>query len=164
MTADLKTLVALESGDFSFLLYSLIFILGAILFVSLFSQGSSPKETYTLSREHIRDLIKGKVKPRVANGYSHSKTHDQEISYSMYRYQYQMGKMFELASKSPNNQLNVSSGVVIAPHSREHGLNSGKSAELLRLRVMEEFGIDLETLEDTPEEYLKQIKPKPLKK
>lgn len=164
MTADLKTLVALDTGDFSFILYTVLFIVGILLFISLFSQDASPKDNYSLSREHIRDLIKGKVKPRVAHNGNYSKAHDMEIAYSMYRYQYQMGKMFELASQSPNNKLNVSSGVVIAPHSREHGLNSGKNAELLRLRVMEQYGIDLETLEDTPEEYLRQIKPKPLKK
>ena len=164
MTADLKSLVVLDVGDYSFVLYALVFIVGVGLFISLFSQDSSPSHNYSLSREHIRDLIKGKVKPRVAHNQNYSKTHDMEIAYSMYRYQYQMGKMFELASQSPSNKLNVSSGVVIAPHSREHGLSSGKNAELLRLRVMEEYGIDLDTLEDTPEEYLRQIQPKPLKK
>lgn len=98
--------------------------------------------------EIIKKLIKHELKGRVRRDSYKVEANRQDIKFLMYKDQYMTGKLFEMASLSQSNKLRISSDMVIAPSTREHGLNGGKAADQLRDYVMKEYGIDLATMED----------------
>jgi hypothetical protein len=96
--------------------------------------------------EIIRKLITHEIKGRVKRDTNSARSNLQDIKFLMYKDQYLMGKLFELASKSNSNSLQINSEITIAPQSRSHGLSSGKSANQLRQHVLLEYGVDLDLL------------------
>lgn len=129
----------------------LIGIVVAVVFYHFNKNKNNPpritKDTVP-SREHLRELILGKRKRAIINTRYGFTTNDHETRAIMYKDHYRFGKLFEMASKSPDNTLKLSNGDSISPHSREHGLESGRSADRLRINVLKEYGIDIATMED----------------
>lgn len=146
MNADLNQITISSNFEALFImgLFLTIFLIIAF-FLKRPKKLSSPPE---LTRERIRDLILGRASRTVITTRSGFATYGNETQYTMMKHQYLFGKMFEAASLTPENKLKMSNGDTISPHSREHGLAAGKSADKLRSFVIKEYGIDLETMED----------------
>lgn len=107
-----------------------------------------PKEDEEPNRDRIRDLILGKAKAQIFYSGTSISVHRKEANYLGLQHRYKFGKLFELAAQQPEGRLPLNNGDQIAPHSREHGLESGKAADQLRAMVIREYGIDLENMED----------------
>jgi hypothetical protein len=130
----------------------LLLLLGGLLGFLFISRKKTLIPSPEDSRQRIKNLILGKAKAKVYTTNSGFRVDDEEILYTMWRHQYMFGKMFEAASKSPEGELKLVNGDKIAPHSRKHGLDSGRSADKLRAMVILQYGIDLATLEDLEED------------
>lgn len=158
---DLKTLLPLEPVSLETCFWGACLFIVLVIVSKIMKAPPKPASNkYELSRERIRQLIRGQVKPRSYETAYAYETDTKELEFSMMHARYHMGKAFGMASSSPSNSLNIGQGMTIAPHSREHGAESGRRAAELRRWVIEKYGIDLETLEDAPEEYLNHLPPK----
>jgi hypothetical protein len=100
------------------------------------------------TREQLRDFILGKTKRSVYYDGGRIFTNHAENQVIGLQDRYRFGKMFELAAKSESGELPLSNGDRIAPHSRAHGLSAGKGADQLRINILQEYGIDIATMED----------------
>lgn len=133
----------------------LVIVIGAVLWllaklIEGFMRPDPPKKR-ELTRDLKRRLILGKEKATIYPTKRGFKVDDDEIRYTMLRHQYYFGNLFGQASQTPNNTLQLSPMESITPHSREHGIEAGRSAEYLRQRVISEYGIDLATMTDLEE-------------
>lgn len=146
MNADLNQIAV--SSNFEALVVMGLFLTFFFIVALFLRKPKKPSSSPELTRERIRDLILGKAKGTVRSTRSGFAADENEIRYTMMKHQYLFGKMFESASLTPENRLKMRNGDTIAPHSREHGLAAGQSADKLRAFVIKEYGIDLETMED----------------